>query len=204
MGTKDPRIDAYIANSADFAKPILNHVRKLVHAGCPDVEETMKWSFPHFMHKGMLCSMASFKEHCAVGFWKGALIFDEEKRARSDGDQAMGDFGRISNISDLPKDEVLIAYVKEAARLNDEGIKLPARAKPKKTKELVVPDDLMSALKKNQKALTTFESFSYSHQKEYIEWIVEAKGEDTRKRRLDTAVEWMAEGKSRHWKYQKC
>ena len=204
MATKDPRIDAYIAKSADFAKPVLNHLRKLVRAGCPDVEETMKWSFPHFMHKGMLCSMAAFKNHCSFGFWKGALIFNKDKRATDAEETGMGQFGRLTALSDLPKDEVLIGHIKKAAALNDAGIKLPAKPKSKVKKELVVPDYFMSALKKNKKALVAFEGFSYSHKKEYVQWITEAKGEETRKRRMEMAIQWMAEGKPRHWKYVNC
>ena len=203
MGTKDPRIDAYIAKSADFAKPILRHIRKLVHAGCPEVEETMKWSMPHFVHKGILCGMASFKNHCAVNFWKGALIFGTGRGAGNKADEAMGHFGRITAISDLPKADELIGYIREAVRLNDAGTKLPSKPKPKGTKELTVPDYFLGALKKNKKALTTFENFSYSHKKEYVEWITEAKAEETRAKRLQTAIEWMAEGKPRHWKYVK-
>jgi len=201
MGKKDPRIDTYIAKSADFAKPILNHLRKLVHAACPEVEETMKWSFPHFDYKGMMCSMASFKQHCAFGFWKAALILGKDG---GKADEAMGHFGRITAVSDLPKDRVLAGYIKEAARLNDSGIKLPARPKPKRKKDLVVPGYFMAALKKNRKALMAFENFSYSHKKEYVEWITEAKGEDTRHRRMQTTLEWLAEGKPRHWKYANC
>src|SRR5438093_100131 len=110
---KDPRIDAYIAKSADFAQPILNHVRKLVHAACPNVEETLKWGLPYFMYKGILCSMASFKYHCAFMFWKGALIFDKNKRPGKIEEKAMGQFGRLTDISDLPKENVLIRYIKE-------------------------------------------------------------------------------------------
>jgi hypothetical protein len=201
MGKKDPRIDAYIAKSADFAKPVLNHIRKLVHAGCPDVEETMKWSFPHFDYKGMMCSMAAFKQHCTFGFWKGALIVGKNG---TKADEAMGQFGRITTISDLPEEDVLIGYVKEAVRLNNVGTKLPPKPRSKGKKELVVSDCFKSALKKNKKALATFEDFSYSHKKEYVEWITEAKSQGTRQRRLDTAIEWMAKGKSRHWKYVKC
>ena len=204
MATKDARIDSYIAKSADFAKPILTHIRRLVHAACPQVEETMKWSFPHFMYKGILCSMAAFKHHCAFGFWKGALILNKRAAAGEVAEAAMGQFGRLTAVSDLPKYEVLTGYVKEAARLNEAGIKLPAKSKPKEKKELVVPDYFMAALKKNKKALTTFEAFSYSHKKEYVEWITEAKAEDTRTKRLNTALAWMAVGKSRHWKYLKC
>ena len=201
MGTRDPRIDAYIAKSADFAKPILTHLREVVHSACPDVEETMKWSAPHFMYKGMLCGMSSFKEHCAFGFWKGSLVLDGDAAKAAD---AAGQFGRITKVSDLPPKKTIQAYVKKAMELNDNGVKTPQRRKPGVKKELVVPDYFLAALKKNKKALATFETFSPSHKREYVEWITEAKGEDTRQRRLEQAVEWMAEGKSRHWKYAKC
>ena len=199
-------MDAYIARSADFAKPVLNHIRKLVHAACPDVEETLKWSMPFFMHRGILCSMAAFKNHCTFGFWKRSLIFPKGRAAGNKQDEAMGQFGRISAISDLPKEKVLIGYIKRAARLNETGTNPPPipRHKPKLRKELAVPTDLMSTLRENKKALAAFENFSYSHKKEYVEWITEAKTEATRTKRLETAVEWMTEGKSRHWKYAKC
>ena len=202
MGTRDPRVDAYIARSADFAKPILTHLREVVHAACPDVEETIKWSFPNFTYKGMLCSMASFKQHCSFGFWKGALVVGESS-GDGTGERAMGQFGRITALSDLPSKKVLTGYIKEAMRLNEAGVKSPTRSKPKAKKELPMPDDLSKALRKNKKALATFENFSPSHRREYIEWITEAKGEDTRNRRLATAVEWMADGKPRNWKYMK-
>ena len=204
MGKRDHRIDTYIAKSADFAKPILNHIRKLVHAACPEVEETMKWSMPFFMHKRILCSMAAFKQHCTFGFWKGALILGKEKGVGNKQDEAMGQFGRIGAISDLPKDTVLIGYIKAAVQLNETGTKLARRPKPKEKRELIVPNELVSALQRNKRARKVFESFSYSHRKEYVDWITEAKGEETRNRRLATAIEWMAEGKSRHWKYVKC
>src|SRR6266550_8098490 len=132
MGKKDPRIDAYIGRSADFAKPILNHIRKLVHAAFPDSEETIKWNFPHFMHQGILCSVAAFKAHCAFGFWKGRLIVGKKKGIASAEDEAMGQFGRITSLADLPSDETMIGYVREAVRLNEAGIKEPARSRPKK------------------------------------------------------------------------
>lgn len=201
MATRDPRIDAYIAKSADFAKPILVQIREVVHAACPDVEETMKWSFPHFMYKGMLCSMAAFKEHCALGFWKGSLILGKEPGGS---EQGMGHFGRITKVDELPSRKVLSGYIKQAMKLNDDGVKNPARAKPKKPRELVVPDDLTKALQKNKAARATFEKFSPSHKREYVEWITEAKTEATRLRRLETAIEWMAEGKPRNWKYMNC
>jgi uncharacterized protein YdeI (YjbR/CyaY-like superfamily) len=204
MATRDPRIDAYIAGSADFARPILHHIRKLVHAVCPEVEETIKWGFPHFLYKGMLCSMASFKKHCTFGFWKRALIFGQNIHPAKADDEAMGQFGRLTSTSDLPPEKVLIGHIKEAVRLNEAGIKLPAKARPRERKELIVPPDLLSALKKNKRALLAFDNFSYSHKKEYVEWITEAKREETRQQRLKTAIEWMAGGKSRNWKYSNC
>jgi uncharacterized protein YdeI (YjbR/CyaY-like superfamily) len=197
MGTRDPRVDAYIARSAEFARPVLTHLRTVVHAACPRVEEEIKWGSPSFMYKGMLCGMAAFKEHCIFGFWKGSLIKGVGGPAQ---DQAMGNYGRIARIADLPSKKVLTGFIKEAMRLNDEGIKV-ARTKPGTRKPIPVPADLTAALRKNAKARATFEGLSPSHRREYLEWITEAKGEDTRRRRLDTAVEWMAEGKARNWKY---
>jgi uncharacterized protein YdeI (YjbR/CyaY-like superfamily) len=196
MGKKDPRVDAYIDRAAPFAKPILKHLRKIVHAGCPNVEETIKWGFPHFDHKGIMCGVASFKSHCAFGFWKGALIFGGDKSKERD---AMGHFGRITSIEDLPDEETLIGYVFKAAELNDSGVKAPVRAQPKEP--LPVPDYLTAALKKNAKARKTFADFSPTNQREYVEWLSEAKREETRKQRLKTAIEWMAQGKVRNWKY---
>jgi uncharacterized protein YdeI (YjbR/CyaY-like superfamily) len=200
MPKKDPRIDAYIARSGDFAKPILTRLRRLVHAGCPDVQETIKWSFPHFLHEGILCSMAAFKEHCTFGFWKGELILGQRAAEES----AHGQFGRITRLADLPSDNVLLGYVRKAAQLNESGIKKAAPVRSRVKKELVVPEDLMAGLSKNPKARAVFEDFSYSHKKEYVEWIAGAKREETRQQRLKTAVEWMAGGKSRHWKYSRC
>lgn len=199
MGTRDPRFDAYIARSADFAKPILEYLREVVHEACPEVKEDMKWSMPHFMYKGMFCGMASFKEHVTFGFWKGALVADGNGRDA----EAMGQFGRITKVSDLPPKKVLMEYIKAAKKLNDDGVKSPARSKPKPKKALPVPQDLSAALKRNKKAMATFDGFTPSHRREYVEWITQAKGEDTRKRRLDTAIEWMSEGKPRNWKYMK-
>jgi uncharacterized protein YdeI (YjbR/CyaY-like superfamily) len=202
MATKDPRIDAYIARSPAFAKPILKHLRKLVHSGCPQVEETMKWSSPFFMHQGMLCHMAFFKEHCVFGFWKGKLIFNKDSEGVKR--EAMGHFGRITSLADLPSDRVLLGYIREAARINEQGLKAPGKPKSKLKKELDVPADLQAALSRNKKAAAAFDGFSYSHKKEYVQWVTEAKREETRIQRLETAVIWMAQGKPRHWKYLNC
>jgi uncharacterized protein YdeI (YjbR/CyaY-like superfamily) len=195
MGKRDPRHDVYIAPPPPPPKPILKHLREVVHKGCPDVEETIKWSMPHFDYKGPLAGMAAFKAHCAFGFWKGSLIVPGSK-------EAMGQFGCITKLSDLPKDSVLVGYVRKAAKLNEAGVKIPRPVKHEK-KEIRMPADLAAALKRNAKARKTYEAFRPSHQREYLEWITEAKAESTRKKRLDTAIEWMAEGKPRHWKYQK-
>jgi uncharacterized protein YdeI (YjbR/CyaY-like superfamily) len=202
MAKRDDRIDAYITRSAEFARPILAHLREIVHEACPDVEETMKWSFPHFLYKGMMCSMASFKEHCAFGFWKSSLIVAKGGAA----EKSMGQFGRISKLSDLPSKKVLSGYIKQAMKLNEDGVKSPNRMKPKEKtpRELVIPDDLASALQANNAASATFEKFSPSHRREYVEWISEAKTPATRTRRLEQAVEWIAEGKPRNWKYMNC
>jgi uncharacterized protein YdeI (YjbR/CyaY-like superfamily) len=197
MGKKDPRVDDYITGSAAFAKPILRHLRKVVHGACPHVEETMKWSFPHFDYKGMMCSMAAFKAHCAFGFWKASLVLGD---AAEEG--AMGHLGRITSVADLPSDADLAGYVKRAAALNDEGVKV-ARMPRRASAALATPPDLASALQKNRKARAAFEGFPPSHKREYVEWIVEARGADTRRRRLETAIAWMAAGKPRNWKYMR-
>lgn len=199
MGKKDQRVDAYIARAEPFARPILAHMRKIVHQAVPGVEETMKWSFPHFDYSGMMCSMASFKEHCTFGFWKAKLMSDPHGVL---GRTAMGHFGRIRSIGDLPPAKVFSAYVREAARLNADGVKLPARPKAVR-KAPAVPSYFMAALRKSRKALATFQAFSPSNKRDYVEWVTEAKTEDTRRRRLETAVEWMAQGKPRNWKYMK-
>ena len=200
MGNKDPRIDAYIAEAAPFAQPILKHIRKIVHAGCPQVEETLKWSMPHFDYKGVLCGMAAHKQHCSLGFWKGSLVLGD---AAAD-EKAMGQFGRITAISDLPAEKVLLGYVRKAAELNDAGVKSPDRAKPKQAAPpLDVPDYFSAALRKNKQAQATFESFTPGKRKDYVEWVTSAKREETRAERLATAVEWIAEGKSRNWKYER-
>ena len=198
MGTTDPRIDAYIRKAAEFARPVLSHFRALVHEADPEVTETLKWGHPAFMHDGILCGMAAFKEHCAVSFWKGSLIVDRKGRSA---DEAMGQFGRITRIADLPSRAVLKGYVKEAVRLNVEGVRPVRKPRPAKP-PVVVPEDLTAALRRNRTARLTFERFSPSHQRDYVEWITEAKREETRATRIRTSVEWLAEGKSRNWKYE--
>ena len=198
MGKRDPRVDAYIAKSAGFAQPILTEIREAVHASCPDVEEEMKWSFPHFVYKGVLCSMAAFTQHAAFGFWKGSLVLGRGKNA-----DAMGQFGRITKRSDLPSKNILAGYIRKAAALNEQGVKVPRAPRRAAPKIVKVPGDLAAALKRSKKAQAGFDGLSPGHKREYIDWITEAKSDETRRRRLAQAIEWMAEGKSRNWKYQR-
>ncbi len=200
MPKKDKLVDAYIAKSAPFARPILEHLRRLVHEVCPDCEEKMKWSFPHFDYKGeMMASMAAFKEHAAFGFWKAALLEDPQHVLVTN--EGMGSIGKLRSMSDLPSEAVLSGFIRQAMKLNDAGTKVT------KTKSapsnVVVPEDLTKALKKNSKAQKTFDAFSPSNKREYIDWLTDAKSEATRETRLATAIEWMAEGKIRNWKYLK-
>lgn len=199
---KDERIDAYIEKSADFAKPILTHLRQLVHEASPEIEETMKWSMPFFDYKGTVCNMAAFKQHCSFGFWKASLMNDSHK-IMTENSEGMGQFGQLKSLADLPSDKVLITYIKEAVRLNEEGVKVPSKPKTTEKKELVIPEYFVSALEENSAASEHFENFSPSKKKDYVEWLNEAKTEDTRNKRLSTAIEWIAEGKARNWKYER-
>ena len=201
MGNRDPRIDAYIGNAAGFAQPILERLREIVHEACPDAEETLKWGAPSFMHAGgILCVMAAFQQHASFGFWKHALVVGEE--VPRDG---MGSFGKMSSLKDLPPKKELVALIRKAMRLNEEGVKTPGVRKTSTPKPPpVAPDDLTAALKKDKKAMATFDGFSPSQQREYIDWITEAKRDETRQKRLAQAVEWLAEGKPRNWKYMNC
>jgi len=199
MGKKDPRIDAYIEKSADFAKPILTQLRATVHETCPDCEETMKWSMPHFEYNGLMCGMAAFKRHATFGFWKGSLVMPEGGEAAKDG---MGQFGKIASVADLPPKKTIAGYIRKAMTLNEQGVTV-ARKPRGPAKPVRVPADLSAALRKNKKARTAFEAFPPSHKREYVEWITEAKTDATRTRRLTQAVDQIAGGKSRNWKYER-
>lgn len=203
--SKDKRIDTYIAKSQPFAKLILIKLRALIHKGNPGVTETIKWGMPSFDYKGPFCSFAAFKQHAVFGFWKYKLIKDSHGylgEIFNKGGEAMGNLGRITSIKDLPADKYILDFIKQAKKLNDEGVKLPTRVvKPKK--ELPIPTYLTAALKKNKRAYINFESFSPSEKREYVEWITEAKSEETRNSRMATMIEWVSEGKKRNWKYGK-
>jgi len=194
------QFDAYIAKAPEWAQPILTSLRATVHEACPDVEEQLKWSAPSFVYHGIMCGMVAFKEHAAFHFWKGELVTGTALGANGMG--AAAQFGRLTSVKDLPPKRQLIAYVKKAMKLNEEGVKID-RPKKKKRPTLAMPDVFMAAIKKNKKALASYEKFSPSHQREYVEWIVGAKTDATRDKRVAQAIQWMAEGKPRNWKYQR-
>ena len=197
---RDPRIDAYIGRAAPFAQPILARVRELVHEACPDVEETLKWSMPTFMHAGaILCGMAAFKRHASFGYWKHGLVVGEG--APRDG---MGSYGKMTSLKDLPAKRTLLAHIRKAMELNEQRVKAQSTRKSAPRPPPVAPDDLAAALDRNRAAKATFDAFPPGCRREYIEWIVEAKRDETRAKRLAQAVEWMAEGKRRNWKYEAC
>jgi uncharacterized protein YdeI (YjbR/CyaY-like superfamily) len=200
MSTTDPRIDAYIAKSPDFAKPILAHIRGAVHAACPDVEETMKWSAPHFYYAGqMLCGMAAFKEHAAMNFWKASLI---DGLGPDSGGNSRGSLGKLCTLRDLPSKQKLSGYIKAAMKLNDAGVTVK-RPKTAPKPEAKIPKELTAALAKNKRAKAAFDAFAPGQRREYCEWIGEAKREETKAARVAQAVEWIADGKTRNWKYQR-
>lgn len=201
MEQYDPRIDAFIDRAADLAKPILIHLRQVVHQASPLIRETIKWGFPFFDHKGPVCNMGAFKQHCSFGFWKATLLDDPQGFIKL-GDANAGSIGRITTLADLPLDEVLIGFIQQAIKLNEAGVKVvPAKAAAPKA-EVVAPDYFIDQLNANSAAKEVFEKFSPSQKKEYIEWILDAKSEATRDKRMQTALEWIGEGKSRHWKYK--
>lgn len=197
MGTRDPRVDAYIKKSQPFAQEILSYIREVVHETVPEVEEGMKWSFPHFDYKGIFCSMAAFKAHCSFGFWLQKEVVGEEV------EEGMGSFGKLTSIKDLPSKTKLKAYLKKAKKLNDDGVKraAPMQKKPTAKKAIEIPPEFAKALGRHPKSKKHFDAMSPSHRREYCEWIAGAKKEETRERRIATAIEQLAEGKSQNWKY---
>ena len=194
----DPRVDAYIARQAEFARPILTHLRGVLHEACPDCEETLKWSMPSFLYKGkILAGFAAFKAHATFGYWNDSMLRQEEK-SRS----AMGQFGRLTSLDDLPPRATLVELTRKSMALIETGAK-PPRATAKKP-PFTVPQDLRAAIDAVPAARTTFDNFPPSCQRDYVEWVTEAKRDETRAKRLATTVEWLAEGKKRHWKYENC
>ncbi|MEO5596464.1 MAG: YdeI/OmpD-associated family protein [Lysobacteraceae bacterium] len=207
MPTIDPPVDAYISKAAAFAQPILAHLRGVIHSACPEVVETIKWGMPSFLYQGgILCGIAAFKQHCSLWFWKARAA----DKASGEDAAGMGQFGRITKVADLPSKKALADHVRAAMQRKRDSVKAPVRAlkadakPPKLRPPPPTPDDLLVALTRNATARKTFESFSPSCKREYLEWITDAKRSDTRERRIAQAVEWIGEGKQRNWKYQNC
>ncbi|RYD82315.1 MAG: hypothetical protein EOP53_04095 [Sphingobacteriales bacterium] len=197
----EKNFDSYIAKSEEFAKPILHHLREIVHKACPSAEEAMKWNMPYFYYKGkILCAMASFKEHCSFGFWRPDLMKDPQKLFKLEKGAGMGSFGKIQSLKDLPSAKILTAYIKEAMVINEAAIPAPMHTNKEK---VPVPDYFQKELNKNKIAKAVFNKFPPSYVKDYVKWLEEAKTEATREKRLTTAIEWIAEGKGRNWKYMK-
>jgi len=202
MGQRDERVDAYIAKSPDYAKPILIHIREFVHRVAPEVNEMIKWGFPFFDYKGPVCHMAAFKKHCAFGFWKVRLLNDPEGYLKLDTEEASaGSVGPILGITDLPPENVLAEFIHQAIAINEQGVKVEKKPAAPKA-ELSIPPDFENLLKSNTTAYFHFDKFSPSKKREYLEWFADAKSEATRQKRIEQALEWISEGKSRHWKYQ--
>ncbi|KQT22100.1 hypothetical protein ASG31_01805 [Chryseobacterium sp. Leaf404] len=202
MEKYSPLVDDYIEKAPDFSKPVLNHIREVVHECYPEIEEAIKWKFPTFMYKGkILCSMVSFRQYCSMGFW----LHDSMKTLKNlDTDVEktnMFSLGKITGLKDVPSKPQLKKIILEAMELTDMGVKL-RKAAPSKN-EITVPEYFQNVLNQNKKALEVFEKASPSFRKEYATWIVDAKTETTRNKRIDQALEWISEGKGRNWKYEK-
>lgn len=195
----DPRIDAYLdTKAADFAKPILRHLRDMVHEACPDGEETIKWGFPNFTYKGkILAGMAAFKAHASFGYWNDAMLREDEKNRT-----AMGQFGRLASVDDLPPRETLVALTRQSMALIESGARPERQRAPKAP--LPVPQDLQAAIDASPAAKATWDDFPPSCRREYVEWVTDAKRDETRGKRLNQTVEWLKEGKKRNWKYENC
>lgn len=202
MPNRDQRIDAYIARSAGFARPILTRLREIVHAACPDVEETIRWGMPSFSYHGILCNMAAFRHHATFGFWKAERVVDARDTRRN---EAMGSFGRLTTLADLPSQRILARYIRTAMQLNVSGVTSPKpRARPAAAKRAPAPPaDLLAALRRRKGAIEHFRAFPPGQRKEYADWIADAKTDATRRRRIATAAGWIAEGKRRNWKYER-
>jgi uncharacterized protein YdeI (YjbR/CyaY-like superfamily) len=202
----NPKVDAYIAKAQPFAQPILTHIRELAHKACPDVDEEIKWSMPFFVLGGVILGhMAAFKQHCAIGFWGPEMhsILREDGLLSEDG---MGSLGKVASVKDLPSDKNLLNYYRQAAGFVASGQRTKSIERPRKASKPApeIPAELAAALKKNKAAAKVFAGFSASCQREYSDWIAEAKRPETKEKRVAQAIEWIVEGKQRNWKYQNC
>jgi len=202
----NPQFDEYQKAAADFAKPIMAHLRELMHRACPEVVEEIKWGIPHFDYRGeMMCIFAAYKNHCAFTFWKESLMSDARLKANPDAKPTKRFMGKLTALSDLPSDGELIAFVHEAMALNDRGVKIAPRRddRPAKAAEIVVPDAFAEQLSRHGQANAVFQSKSPSFRKEYVAWIADAKTDQTRQKRITESLEWIAQGKGLFWKYEK-
>ncbi len=204
MKNYNSKVDDYIAKSADFAKPILNQLRQLIHETCPDVDEDVKYGTPHYSYKGdYLCMMGAFKQHCSFSLYKAELMKDPKIQESVKAGKKFGYMDKLKDVSELPSEKVLVAYLKEALELNANGFAKPKPVKEKSTTELVTPQAFIDALQRNNRANTVFESKSPSFRKNYILWIADAKTDETRNKRIEQSLEWIAEGKDRFWQSKK-
>jgi uncharacterized protein YdeI (YjbR/CyaY-like superfamily) len=201
MEQYDSRIDAYIEKSVDFAKPILTYLRQVIHEASPLITETIKWGCPSFDYKGPLVMLASFKQHCGLNLWKASLMHDPQQVMKLS-DESAGQFGRITNIADLPPKDVLIDFIQQGVKLNEAGVKARANKTTSEKTELITPDYFVAILDQHPQAKSTFDNFSASQKKEYVNWFEEAKTEATREKRLTEGIAWIIEGKTRNWKYK--
>lgn len=199
MPKKDPRVDAYIAEAPEYARPILKRVRKLIHQGCPTAAETIKWGCPFIDYHGLLCGFAAFKRHCSLFFWRDIDVEAFLPKTNTAG-AGMGQFGKLTSLADLPSDTKLLACVRSAMEQRDSPASKPRRQR-QPAKEPAVPADLKKALAASRAAAKTFREFAPSHRRDYIDWITEAKRPATRTERVATTIQWLSEGRKRNWKY---
>jgi len=200
---KNPKVDAYILNTAPFAQPILNELRATLETAEPELEETIKWGFPCFTFQSkLICSFSAYKNHCVFRFWQGSNLKDSAGILTKVGETEMGELSKIKNLEDLPNSEILINYIREAIELSKKKSTKTIVSEKKITIDLK-SYDLQEIFSSFPKQAEKFDTFSPSHRKEYISWINEAKTEDTKLKRIKTMMEWLLEGKSRNWKYEK-
>lgn len=194
---EDARVDEYVERAAEFARPILLHLRLLVHQACPEIDETIKWSRPFFVHRGtIIANMAAFKRHCSFGLWGPGMT-----PLSTDG--AGGSLARIESLAGLPEDAAIVAMVRDAIkRVGNTGAAATKGRVKAVSEDIAVPQDLALALAEIDGAIAHFEALSPSCKREYVLWIEEAKRKETRARRVGETARWIAEGKRRNWKYE--
>lgn len=199
---KSAKIDNYITEKSPFAQEILSHLREVIHRADPEIVETIKWRQPCFESNGLVCAMAAFKKHVTFSFFKGQLLNDNANIFLPSDNSELASL-KFTSLADIPQNDILTAYIQQAIALNTNSCIKKATARKDKN-DLIIPDDLAAALATTPSAQSTFNDFSYSKQKDYLDWLTSAKRETTRATRLATTVQWLSEGKARHWKYENC